>query len=31
MALLNPPAPTQLEPTASSPTKTTRRAIAATA
>jgi len=31
MALLNPPAPTVLEPKASSPTKTTRRAIAATA
>jgi putative transposase len=31
MALLNPPAPTAIEPTTSTPTKTTRRRIAATA
>ena len=31
MALLNPPAPTAIEPTTTTPTKTTRRRIAATA
>ena len=31
MALLNPPAPTAIEPTTTTPTKTTRRRITATA